>query len=309
MRCSSLALLLVLVVGSAAAALAQNAASAVAEKAAQQEAVPCDSDAATRAGCHKNYPAGCGLRRDPDHRGKFLPPDPDFRPGYDPYLAYFKNQIPSVLPASQGVLTKADFISKYRAAARITPKIGKTNHADAADDLLDLGEGQYFTIVGYLYYAQVSGEGEACNCDIQGGEPTNDSPSADDGDDYHIGIGFDAQLAQSAANPSKDDFKQLQKKSVIVEMTPHYRAKYHRGKWTFDVLKSVRGRQVKVVGQLLLDNDHMGGDAVCTAKKASDGCWRLSSWELHPVTEFYVCTNTTCSADSDGWVPLDAGHF
>jgi hypothetical protein len=285
-------------------ALAQNGAKAVAAKALQAEALPCDTDAHDGVGCHSNYPAGCGLPRDPSDKNKFAEPDLSFHPHYDPYLAYFKNQIPKVLPASQGLLTRADFVSKYRSALKTTTKITQFNHADVSDETLALGEGQYYTVIGYLYYSQVSGGGEACNCDVQ-----HDDPS----DDYHIGIGFDPKLANIATTATKEQKKQLQKASIVVEMTPHYRAKYHKGTWTNDVLQSILGRQVKVVGQLLLDNDHMGANAVCGAPKASaddkSSCWRLSPWELHPVTEFYVCKTAPCAENTSDWIPLDKGKF
>src|SRR5216684_7477201 len=143
MRGAKLVALLVFACG---VALAQNAAKSVAAKASQAEAVPCDTDAADRAGCHANYPAGCGLRRDPKNKSKFLAPDPTFQPKYDPYLAYFKNQIPKVLPTSQGLLTSADFVSKYRAAIKTKTKITQFNHAAVSDELLALGEGQYSTV-------------------------------------------------------------------------------------------------------------------------------------------------------------------
>lgn len=282
--------------------LAQNGARSVAARASQAEALPSLSDALDRAGCHKNYAAGCALPRDPAHKGKFLSPNPKLQPKYDPYLAYFKNQIPTILPANQGFLKEAGFISKYRAALKAKTKITQSNHADVSSDMLGLGEGQYFTVVGYLFYAQVSGGGEACNCDIQNYDPA---------DDYHIGVGFDSSLSAKAPNAANNgsDMSQLRKHSIIVEMTPHYRAKYHNGKWTYSLLQSILGRQIKVVGQLLLDNDHMGANAVCGSPSSSSSnnnlCWRLSPWELHPVTEFYVCKADQCPDQSPNWVALD----
>ena len=297
-------LLLLVLFFAAAVSLGQNGAKAVAAKALQAEALPCDTDAAQGTGCHANYPAGCGLPRDPNNNRKFLGPDLSFQPRYDPYLAYLKNQIPKVLPTSQGLLTRADFVAKYHAALQTNTKITQFNHADVSVEMLALGEAQYYAVIGYLYYSQVSAGGEACNCDIQ-----NDDPS----DDYHIGIGFDSQLAKVANAATKDQKKQLQKASIIVEMTPHYRAKYHKGKWTNTLLQSILGRQVKVVGQLLLDNDHMGANAVCGGSNSSaddkSSCWRLSPWELHPVTEFYVCKAASCAENSSNWIPLDKGKF
>ena len=208
-----------------------------------------------------------------------------------------------MLPKSQGTLSEVDFVSKYRSALNATPKITKSNHRAVSAQMLALGEGQYYTVAGYLYYEKLSSGGESCNCDIQKSDP---------GDDYHIGIGFDENLAATAEqvqNNEKDhpNFDQLTKNSIVVEMTPHYRAKYHNGKWTEAKLDQALGYEVKVVGQLLLDNDHMDAGAVCSAPNASSKCWRISPWELHPVTEFYVCSNKKgCDVSSStGWTALD----
>lgn len=266
---------------------AQNGAKSVAAKALQQKPQACGSDASTGTACHANFPAGCEISKG---SGKLL---------YDAYLAYFKNQIPTVLPTSQGLLTRADFVNKYHSAAAVTPAITKYNHASVSADMLALGEGQYFTIIGYLYYTKINDQGEASNCDIKKDESASD---------YHIGIGFDPTLAKSAPGAGTNTAP-LEKASIVVEMTPHYRAKYHNGTWTHTVLQTILGRQVKVVGQLLLDNDHMDSGAVCSAPNASNNCWRLSPWELHPVTEFYVCKAAPCAENSADWIPLDKGKF
>ena len=81
------------------------------------------------------------------------------------------------------------------------------------------------------------------------------APDSDPADDYHIGIGFDEDLAGTAEqvkNNRKDpNFGSLRKGSIVVDMTPHYRAKYHNGKWTEPKLEQALGYKVKVVGQLL----------------------------------------------------------
>lgn len=301
----------------------QNAANAVAAQALNAEAVQCDSDASTMSGCHANYPAGCGRK---NGSMVFVP---GYHPQHDPYLNYFKNQIPSVLPTSQGLRGKADFQKKTDAVFKVNadnPKnpIKKNNHGAYSQALLDLEEGRYFTVIGYLYYSQVT-DAESSNCDLQ------KSVVGEGAEDYHIGIGFDAQIAsqvrsgklqmdaaeeQAAAATgkkakggqgagSKKEPSELQKQSIVVEMTPHYRAKYHNGKWTHNLLESIQGRQVKVIGQLLLDNDHMADADICRQKAAPLSCWRLSPWELHPVTEFYVCKSDSCTEDSPDWVALD----
>jgi len=272
-----IALVLVL----AAHGSAQNGATVVAAAALKASPESCE-DVTNVAQCHLSYAAGCSLSKNPQ---------------YDAYLAYFKNQIPTVLPESQGFLTLSDFADLYQ---KVPEGINTNNHATYSQQLLDLNEGQYFTTVGYLYYALINEGGEACNCALKKNPPASD---------YHIGIGFDAQLAQTApsAGSSGPEYQTLEKNSIIVEMTPHYRAKYHPN-WTYDLLTSLRGKQVKVVGQLILDNDHTKSSDICsTPPDSSDNanCWRESPWELHPVTEFYVCRAQSCDADSSDWVALD----
>jgi hypothetical protein len=281
------AMILVLALWLVTAAASQNGADVVAAEALKEKAEECE-DVATVTDCHSVYAAGCSLPKS----GKY---DENFHPRYDAYLAYFKNQIPTVLPESQGVLSLDDFVSLYQ---KEPDGITTNNHASYSEELLQMREGQYFTVVGYLYYMLINEGGEACNCVLK-----NDPPASD----YHVGIGFDAALAKVAAESGVAAKGQLEKQSIIVEMTPHYRAKYHP-LWTDTLLKSIYGRQVKVVGQLLLDNDHAKASDICSSPPvAADdkNCWRASPWELHPVTEFYVCPNASCEVDGADWVALD----
>jgi hypothetical protein len=62
---------------------------------------------------------------------------------------------------------------------------------------------------------------------------------------------------------------------------------------------------VRIVGQLLIDNDHFQPNADCGRSDATKSCWRGSVWELHPVTRFEVCETGTCTAKSGDWVPLE----
>jgi len=279
--------ILVLALGLVTTMAAQNGADVVAAEALKETAEECEN-VATVTDCHSSYAAGCSLPKN----GKY---DENFHPQYDAYLAYFKNQIPTVLPESQGVLSLADFVSLYQ---NEPDGLTTNNHASYSAELLQMREGEYFTVVGYLYYMLINEGGEACNCALK-----KDPPASD----YHIGIGFDAQLAKVAATGTAEEKKPLNKETIIVEMTPHYRAKYHP-QWTDTLLKNILGRQVKVVGQLLLDNDHAKASDICSSPPAATdakGCWRASPWELHPVTEFYVCPNESCEVDSADWVALD----
>jgi hypothetical protein len=110
----------------------------------------------------------------------------------------------------------------------------------------------------------------------------------------HIGIGFDPVLAEKirtnkfhvTGSGHTDDAKRT---SIVAEMTPHYRAKFHPT-WTAATVAALKGRQVKVVGQLLVDADHNEAKQDCAFPNAVPAsCWRASTWELHPVTQFFVC--------------------
>ena len=100
---------------------------------------------------------------------------------------------------------------------------------------------------------------------------------------------------------------QLEQPSVVVEMTPHYRAQLEPG-WTIDKVQHAIGRQVMVVGQLMVDNAHFNAKDDCSFPgHDAQKCWRHAVWELHPVTQFWVCTaNSGCSPNSaNGWTRLE----
>jgi hypothetical protein len=93
---------------------------------------------------------------------------------------------------------------------------------------------------------------------------------------------------------------------MIVEITPHYRAQLEPN-WTLDKLQALYGKQIKVFGQLIADNDHYGTAQDCGMTNAdTTQCWRMSIWEIHPVTALYVCTASgSCSENDPGWVKLE----
>jgi hypothetical protein len=237
--------------------------------------------------CHSNYPTGCSPSA-----------------GYDAYLNFLKNQLipPPAATASLQSLSQADF----RSLDHNTPQqVGghSNNHAQFKDQLAQLGEGKVFGMVGYLYYAKLSGA-ESSNCEL----------AADDAEgtnvDYHIYIGFDPALAgklRSKQALSPEEKKAITQTSIIVEMTPHYRSAYEEGVWTLDALKQVVGSQVRVAGQLMADSEHNVAGQNC-ALGLTPACWRASVWELHPVTGFQVCKDNSnnCSSGSSSWAEL--GH-
>ena len=225
--------------------------------------------------------------------------EPKPHPGYDPYLSFLKNQTidpPSADAQVQHTFTTlADFTALD---AAVQPLHVGTHQAAAAVPLADRGQGEIDSVIGYLYFAQHGGN-EACNCKL--------TKLADI--DYHIGIGFDPQLAAKIAagtfvvTTSATGTDQAKQTSVVVEATPHYRAQFHPA-WQLSTIDALRGQRVKVTGQLLFDNDHNNPKDTCAVPHAHKAtCWRASAWELHPITRLFVCKKgATCdSANSPNW--------
>jgi hypothetical protein len=208
-------------------------------------------------------------------------------------LNYLKNQHPALNSTPVKFLTSP---ADYKDLDSRTPKeLAKTNHLDLKDDLAKMGEGQEYGVIGYLYYAKQEGA-ESSNCEL----------TAPDDTDYHIGIGFDKSMAAAAATgkPAAADKTTIKETAVVVEMTPQYRANF-APEWTIDALKKIIGKQVKVVGQLMADNEHNEPKDNCAFPDHGDACWRASIWELHPVTSFKYCNLAAeCTQDGPGWVDL-----
>jgi hypothetical protein len=148
------------------------------------------------------------------------------------------------------------------------------HHGQFATQLSDLhgfGEGNIYSVVGLLYFVENTAItshhcGETCNCQLR----TNNSF------DYHLGIGFDPELAQEIrSKPPVHDSKNpgpAEQTGIVAQMTPHTRD----AKWTVPRLNRQRGKQVKVVGQLMLNNMHANSKEDCAfAEEPPDGCWRV----------------------------------
>jgi hypothetical protein len=261
--------------------------------------------------CHSRFPTGCSAGA-----------------SYDAYLNSWKNQLIAPATASSPVKYFTQLQDYQGLDASIPTGLTRDNQGDFQDQLQKLGEGQLYGVIGYLYYFQHTGA-ESSNCDLAG--PPGDPEFANV--DYHIGIGFNpppgaqpqadtapaANQATSARavarkSPTKkpttsgSGASDLQHNSIIVEMTPHDRFQYENAIWTLENLQKAVGRQVKVVGQLLVDNEHnlpSQNCAIATTAAQKQTCWRGSVWELHPVVRFQVCTTHSCAADSPSWVELD----
>jgi len=89
-------------------------------------------------------------------------------------------------------------------------------------------------------------------------------------------------------------------------MTPYIRTQHP--KWTFARVSALQGQQVKIVGQLMADNVHFNQNDDCGFHSAASGCWRSTVWEIHPITQFYVCkaaAGCTVSSPTGDWTNLD----
>jgi hypothetical protein len=261
----------VLVVGTAT--LSADRAHDLAKEASKQHVATC-ADVATLDACHPGFATGCSASQ---------------RPRYDAYLNFLKDQDPPPSLAPLATLTERDWVTKEAQLADLG--LTKGNHAAKADALAGLGEGNIYTTVGYVYY-RVTNSGETSNCQLTGR----------DNNDFHIGIGFDAAMAAQLA--SGKTVPDAQATSIIVEMTPQYRAQHHP-KWTQAAVDALIGHEVKVVGQLIADSEHMSAKDDCGDPDAETTCWRKTVWELHPVTQFYFCPSDSCTANGSGWQPLD----
>lgn len=226
--------------------------------------------------CHTEYPNGCSPSA-----------------GYDAYLNLLKNQDTPPPPPSNAVRFLTS-LQDFQALEAATPAdLSRSNHSQFKDQLAKLGEGQVYGVIGYLYYAKQSGK-ESSNCELADPEAV----------DYHIGIGFDPNLAPKGKLTGAE-LKNLEQNSVIVEMTPHYRFNYHPN-WDIQTVQSAAGKKVRVIGQLMIDSEHNNATQNCGFKAANRAtCWRATSWELHPVMQFQVCGSGECTATSGDWVELD----
>jgi hypothetical protein len=225
--------------------------------------------------CHSTYPTGCS------QSGK-----------YDPYLNLFKNQTSWKNTQVQEWFTSLSELQTLE--GKLPGGLGKSNHGDYLKELSSLGEGKINGIVGYLYSVKAEGK-ESSNCQL-------DDDADHENVDFHIYIGFDSSLAGRirSGTTTSDDKKQINPNSVIVEMTPQYRGQVHP-EWTLAAVQQHLGEQVRVEGQLMVDNEHYLASQDCGRSDATDKCWRGTVWELHPITDFKVCASSSCDEAGSGW--------
>ena len=277
-----------LVLGISASLYADRAHDLAAVASQQRAVTGCKPASLTTQSCHAQHPTGCT----------------DSKHVYDAYLNFLKNQVPGAALPSTATLADADFKTLE---SRIPKKLGASNHAKSAQALANLGEGNIVTVIAYLYFVEDTGKGSGGKPSI--GETTNCKLQLADSYDFHIGFGYDpalaAQILKNKPQPVFGKPGPMDKTSVVAEMTPHTRD----SKWTVARVNSLQGQQVKIVGQLMIDNVHLNVNDDCSFPSAAAGCWRSTVWEVHPITQFYVCNlkGKLCdknSPDTD-WTSLD----
>jgi len=229
--------------------------------------------------CHANYPNGCSGSASAR---------------YDAYLNSLKNKTPLATSKPSRFLSLTDFIALDHATPNTTTR---ENHEDHKSELAQIGEANIVGVIGYLYSARLAGA-ETVNCQLIGEQNV----------DFMLSIGFDDKLAvelNQKHSLSKAGERKLEKISIVAEVTPYYRLKF-QPKWTMAMLSAIVGRQVKVVGQLMLDSMHFNPMDDCSGPGSPQAmCWRASAWEIHPVMELWVCSSEgACSIEDAHWVKL-----
>ncbi len=139
-----------------------------------------------------------------------------------------------------------------------TIKSKKINKTITLNKILEVGDDterfkttDYVEITGYVYDVKWGGP-ETCNCRSSDKSKT----------DIHIELVNDLKTASN-------------KSAVVVEIT-----RYSIGDYTYEKIKSMKGKKVKVRGWMFFDEHHTQ-NAVNTNP---DGTflWRATCWEVHP---------------------------
>lgn len=149
-----------------------------------------------------------------------------------------------------------------------------------------LGEGDKVEILGYIAVLPVLSNDKKVKPRANTGESVNCYLADDENNDFHINL---------TPQPGGSEYA-----GIVVEMIPQGR----KENWTTDRLELVQDRhlKVRVRGQLFFDNQHtVNAQEGSTSRQPR----RFSLWEIHPITEFDVCTKATCAADGGGWEKLE----
>ena len=201
------------------------------------------------------------------------------------------NQLKQTLPSSTKptLLTFDDFANLQQQADNLVGEDKELTASDRAQlknmtvSTGQASEGDLVSILGYLVDTPHPNTRESVNCNLKG-EANND---------YHIPISND---------PSNNGFQ-----GIVVEMIPQNRP----ANWNLANLTQVEsGNQlVMVTGGLFYDNLHkVNGDSSNPLRGQPA---RFSLFEIHPITQFVVCTKSDNSCDptqTSDWAPLGGGQ-
>jgi hypothetical protein len=137
-----------------------------------------------------------------------------------------------------------------------------------ATDLAQQGEGQIVTLIETVFYT-LHGGSETCNCQLTGDESV---------------VGF-SHCSGVCGLP----FERFGSEST---------SGWHCIRRNSFSRRSTSARSAKRSGGNDAKDDYGLGDA------DSSECWRASTWEVHPASNFQVCSVDHCDASSTNWVNL-----
>ena len=141
----------------------------------------------------------------------------------------------------------------------------------------NMSEGDMVRLSAYLVIARDEGS-ESVNC------------AGNDGTDIHISVG------PKSIHPTEFD-------GIVPEMIPQLPRPLG---WDSSTLNRLAGKQVLVVGGVTYDNQHFVNDNPASPRAGQPK--RFSLWEVHPITEFFVCpAGDGCDpAQLSQWMTLTA---
>ena len=170
----------------------------------------------------------------------------------------------------------ADALVKSGEKARVLPK-DRAKLKDLEVRSMKVAEGDLVVMTGYLVGKPSANVGESANCYLRG--PANN--------DFEFTF---------APGPKDTGYR-----GIVGEMIPQARPK----EWTLARLRKMADshRQVLVTGQLMFDTRHVPNPKPGTNHESP----RVSTWEIHPITKFFVCAKDKCDPhDEKAWQPIEA---
>jgi len=142
------------------------------------------------------------------------------------------------------------------------------------DSIADI-EGRPVVVMGFLLKAKRGGA-ESCNCGITGAVNT----------DIHLVL-----VSKLPDLDDEDEVNEAEAGSVTAEITPRVRQHGHP-KWVVKNIDDIEGEFVKLTGRMMLDTKHIPQAHRLPHERPNKRLKRATSWEVHPVTRFEVCTKT-----------------